>query len=386
MNKQQREKKYLNLPRYKKIYAVILDWVILAGLSLIILFGVVSPILNSQVFYQNLVSQKDENYTTIQEIGVESKLISISSDSGTNYTFDMMYKLYAAEHILLSYSYSPENLDDIGFTTDLIASSIAEASYSNDFLAYFYTDYITDKTASDNSPIIDTEDYKEYYKDNVLDIDSNDWWVADGDELPHLTDDYARYLTEYLILGISYSTITEVSDNFEIYFSELYTQAGSDLMKVPEYLNAYNNYTEAYDSISSIKNSWVAISTGFIFLLSYILYPLIHGNYQTLGYRIFHLGSADENQSFKYYHYILKVLGSLISAFFVIGLVGLLFSGSSFFGITLFTFSSITFTTGIFIGLSVLIDIGSLIGVLFTTSNKGLSNLLSGTQDYEIIY
>jgi len=386
MDKIQREKKYLTLPRYKKIYAVILDWLILAGLSLIVLFAMVNPILNSQVFYQDLVNQKDDNYSTIQEIGTESKLIAVSSDSDTNYTFDMMYKLYVSEHILLSYSYSPENLDEIGFTPDLIASSISKASYSSDFLAYFYTNFIADKTTSDNSPIIDAEDYKEYYKDNVLDIDSNDWWVTDGDELPHLKDDYARYLTEYLILGISYSTITEVSNNFEAYFSRLYTQAGSDLMKVPEYLNAYNNYTEVYNSITTIKNSWVAISTGFIFLLSYILYPLIHGNYQTLGYRIFHLGSADENQSFKYYHYILKVLGSLISAFFVVGIVGLIFSGSSFFGITLFAFNSITFTTGVFIGISILLDIASLMGVLFTTSNKGLSNLISGTQDYEIIY
>ena len=380
------ERKYLNFVPYKKIYATLLDWLILLILALGILFGLVAPILSAQTSYQELTKQKDDNYATVQNIGIESKLIAVDSSSHTNYTFDMMFKMYVAEHILLSYEYSPNNLSDVGFKTDLIDKSIPKASYNDDFLGYFYTNYLVDKKDENNLLIVASDNYKEYYCQNILKIDENDWWVKDGDNIPHLKDDYARYLTEYVLLGRSYSTIRNVYQNFEAYFSSLYSKAGSDLMKVPAYINAYNNYNDAYDKLNTIRTNWTNIVTGILFLLTYIVYPLVRGNYQTLGCQIFHLGYININHQFKYYHYLLRIAGSFITTFFILGLVGLIFVGSSYFGIVIFSLGSSAFTVGIGVGLSLIINLISFITTLFTRKGKDFGDLISGTQDYEIIY
>lgn len=386
IKKEKREKQYINLPRYKKLYAIVLDWIIFFVLSLAVLFGVVSPILNSQSNYQDLVALKDESYQDIQSISTDSKLISINEETDTNYTFDMMLTLYISEHILLSYSYSPENLDNVGFSTSDISSGISEADYSSDYLAYFFTTYMVGKTDEDGEKIIDVEDYKQFYLDEILQVEDTDWWVIDGNELPHLKDDYARYLTEYVILGITYSTISDVYEEFESYFSKMYSKAGTYLLEIPEYQEAYDNYNYAYGQISDIKTNWTSIICAVVFLLLYVIFPLFRGNYQTMGFALFHLGSGDIDGTFKYYNFALKTIASAIAVFFVIGIAGLIFVGSSFFGITLFSIGSSTFTTGIAEGISVLISVASVIGTLVSRDAKDFTNFISGTQDFEIIY
>jgi len=386
MENKNQKRTYLHFSPYKKIYANVLDWLITLALSLGFLFGLVAPVLNAQASYQELTKQKNDNYAAVQRIGIESKLIFVDPSSSTNYTFDMMFKMYAAEHILLSYKYSPDNLSSIGFKTSLIDESISEASYTNDFLGYFYTNYLVDKRDDNNNLIVASADYKEYYCQKILKIDENDWWVKDGDEIPHLKDNYARYLTEYILLGRSYSTIRDVYQKFETYFNSLYSQAGSDLMKIPSYIAAYNNYNAAYEQINSIRNIWVNTVVGILFLFIYVVYPLFRGNYQTLGYQLFHLGCADGNHQFKYYHYLLRVLGSIVNVFFVWGLVGLIFVGSSFFSIVIFSIGTSAFTIGIGVGLSLIVNIFSFITTLFTHSGKDFGDFISRTQDYEIIY
>lgn len=387
----------LLLSKASKIFYVnIFDAFLSLLCSVLLFFGVINPILNA-TGYQEEIVLKNKNAETALKIAEESKLLVYNEEKNAISTVESLYKVYIYQNIKMCYEeYSEiykEDLDNSGYSTKKeFFETVKINSYENDFLGYFYTNYIVDKVNDDGNKVVDyaLEESKEYFVNNVLDINNKgkEFFEFDGDynNLPRLKKDTCRYLFEYHVMNISYSTLRELDRNFFNYFKDKYIEAGNVLCSYDTYRIPLETYNNLYKIVEN--KTLIAEITGFFsgLIICYLVLPLSLKHSRTLGQLIFKMVRYDEEKKEEKSYILPQFIVSIIRVF-PINLLLIFFIGG---GVNLLNFHFLeigNFTLNILhlILLTFIIDIIWLIALFVSKPKRGFLSKMTHSNYYDVI-
>ena len=364
-----REKKYTFAEISKKIWTYFLDVAILLLTTLLLNIGG-AKILESTSSYKNKTAIVDEQISEIYQLEKDANLIDfISLDGKTKedpISRDDMIKKYIFRQVALSYindteeDFKKNNVEEFEYKYGV-------ASLENDYLAYFYVNYIP---AHQNQGLIEiNKDPMLYYINDVYRNFASDTNIfkIDGINYPVLRSHYGYSLYRYLILDEkNYQDGRNIYDNLATYFNKAMDNSLKLFKDYQAFINSYDVYIKNYSSLvdSSILLQFIVYSIAFVLIL--VILPICCRKNRTLGNLINRTELFDIHENkIKWYNILFKKMIDFISmywitlivSFFTIGMVGL---GKNIiqignFGIPLFAFiiiSMIVATASVVIGIS----------------------------------
>lgn len=390
MNKKLEENKYL-LPTNSKIFlSNLFDSLIVFVLMIVTFFGIIRPIYNTN--YQNEADVAlNENKNKIVEIGKESHLFYYNDKFNTISEVSSLYKYFVMQNIKYCYENYPEiykdDLDNVGYETKKdVFENYKTFDYSNVDLAYFMTTYLVDKK-DNNGQLILEDASKNYFIDAFLDINNSggEFYIFDGnyDVLPRLKVDVCRYLFQYHVMSVSYSTLRETNENFEKYYVNLYKKAGNFLLKINDYNEALTNYNNLYKTKNKNLISFILLSYLISVSLYSIIIPLFLKDKATLSDLVFKLRRLDFNKKPTNKSYFVNIFSLLIKQFYLILIICFIENGANLLS---FKFIEIgVFTISIFHigGLFIILTLISMIIKFSSKNHRSISERIFKVQYFE---
>ncbi len=364
----------------------------------IILFYVVArPILFYATPYLNDINLKEKSGNELTDILVESNLAEYDKKTNVLSTVDSLYSSFVYKNIKYCYeSYKDiykENLDEYGYETKLdFFNSVEEINYQNDNLGYFYTEYIIGKLDVNGDLIINIDDSNKYnyFIYEVLDIDEegNKFFEYDKNDLsiyPHLKLYVCRYLFQYHLMDVSYSTLRDTDNEFYNYFKDRYKEAGNYLLMYSDYEENLSLYNNLYDKTElNLLSTSILSYVGSLFIFSFII-PLCFKDKETLSLKLFKCKRLNKKDKATYLNYFLDGLKSFLYNFYTLLFSLFIFGGTNLLNIHFLEIGVFTFNSLHIILLSLIVNMISLLILLIKKNSQGLFSLITKTKYFENI-
>ena len=372
--------------------AKIVDCFILILFSFAIFLGICFPILQNSSYVQ-LIDNKDKASKQMLSELNDSKLAVYNEKTGVLSTDESMYKVFVLQQIKYCYETYPDvyktDLEDDGYLnyTEKLSDVFID-SYNINCLAYFYTNYIVDKLDHNGNRIVDfgSKSSKEFFIFDVIDCEGNGkefFTYNNKEDLPHFTKDICRYMFEYHIKNVSYSTLRSVDDSLFDFFIEKYKAAGDLLLKYKNYSEPFNEYNTCYNQINYINLLCVILCYFSSYLIFIVSIPLLNKKHQTIGFMIFKIVRLDKNRTINIKSTIIDSVFDFFTYFFVTFFVSLVFVGYTVFNFTFLTFGVLTLKLIHLCGISLILDIISIFIRILSSQKRGLGSRVSGTNIFE---
>ena len=330
MKKKDKNKEYTYLiaKRSRSFMAMALDSIIVCILTIVLFYAGANPILNANG-QNDLIALKDEESSKLMSILKDSHLAAYDDETGVLSTPESLYNVFVYQNIKYCYENYPEiykdDLDEYGYETKKeFFKDVNEISFDNDYLGYFYTNYIIDKKDLNNENILDInkDNANEYFVNEVLDLNKEEgskfFEINNNDYscYPRLNKDVCRYLFQYHLMNVSYSTLRDVDNAFYNYFLDRYVEAGNYLLEYEEYANALNNYNSYYDQIQSNLLTAVILTYTVIILIYYFIIPVFLPNKSSFAGFLLKIHRLTDDKKSKLYIYFLTGINSYLHNFF----------------------------------------------------------------------
>lgn len=375
------------IPKRSRIFiSNVLDALFVFLLTLICYFIGAYPILNS-IGQNSLVSEKNENAAEIVQILQDSHLALYDKSKNIISDVDTIYNIFVYQNIKYCYEEYPDiykkELDEYGYESKKESlSTISSSSFENDYLAYFYTSYILNVKNKNGEKLVDysSNTSKEYFINEVLDLDKTDGQnfyetTSSYDVYPRLKIDICRYLFQYNLMGVRYSTVIDTNNNFYNYFLKRYEEAGELLLKYDKYSEALSNYNVAYMQIEN-NELFSLLSCYFISIfLLFIVFPLFNENKTTLGMSLMKVCRVNIKNKTTKKIYFLNAINSILHNFFIILIAGLIIGGPNLLNYHFIFIGVFTINLLHFVLLSLIVNVISLLMFLGRKDKKGLFSL-----------
>ena len=259
----------------KKLFSFAIDLLVLFVLNIIFLYAATGPIIQNSNSFKTNLGKINESVTEIYNIQSEAKL-SIKKSDTEIISDNELIKEYLTAHVFLSYSFGEETFKQNNITFDNVD---AKATYDNDLLAYYYVNYKTEKEINISS--YGEETPKLYFINQIiLGGDAKDLYVLHEQELPSLKAEVAIDLYRYLKNEIKSSTYYATFSNF---FVDANHAALLELHNYPAFEEQYQIYYSAYSTITNIENLAGILTFVILFILVFVLPPILFGDGLTLG-------------------------------------------------------------------------------------------------------
>ena len=258
----------------------------------------------------------NETKQTMLDIGLESRLMHSDNNKSQVFSLTNSYKYYV--WTLLRYDY--ENSDyDLDTDIDNFKSKQPEMDlfpaingYDDDFFGYFYISYIADKNLVDyqgKTPI-------EYFKYEILDIDSGKFFVDNGvDSYPHLIPKVRTALFNYVVMGSNVSSLKKIDSEFFAFFSNTFEEAGNVLLKYTPYKEAYDSYNKSFDTIYKFDKLSIYLSFVIPLLIVSIIIPLLNKHHQNASQLILKRVDLSNEQKVNIRSYVTRMFYDLFRNF-----------------------------------------------------------------------
>ncbi len=285
------ERKYLPSSLGRVLFAHLIDFLFILISSILIVFLIIYPISQTGPYGEkSKLLEVDRN--AVIEILEASKLTEYNEETKVLANENGIYRSFVLKQIKYSYEMDIEIktlLDEWGYASHMEnGQEIPLDSYENNYLGYFYTEYIIGKKDKENQLVVNytKEESFSYFQKEVLKIGEKNYFISnplDEKELPHLEKQTCLYLFQYFLTNTTFSTLRNFESEFFLFFHEAYQNAGNLLLKYSDYEIAYSNYGESYNYIQIYKiNSNIAafLLTTLVFL---IIIPLTNRQQKTLG-------------------------------------------------------------------------------------------------------
>ena len=390
MNKKLEENKYL-LPSNSRIFlANLFDSLVIFVMTVVAFFGIIRPIYFSK-YQEKADIVLNENKNEILKIGQESHLFYYNDKFNTISDVSSLYKYFVLQNIKYCYENYPniykEDLDNVGYETKKeIFKNYKSFDYSNVDLAYFITNYLTDKKDNSGQLILENNS-KNYFIDSFLDINSkgSEFYIFDGDydDLPRLKVDVCRYLFQYHVMNISYSTLRETDASFEKYYVNLYKEAGNLLMKINEYSAALTTYNDLYKTKNKNLISFILLSYLISLSLYMVIIPLFLKDKQTLSDLVFKMKRLDFNKKQTDKSYFVNIFSSFIKQFYLILIICFIENGANLMSFTFIEFGAFTISIFHIGGLFIILSLISMIIKFSSKNHRSISERLFKVQYFE---
>lgn len=376
----------------KILYSKLLDAIIFIALFFVIYYSASYQILKA-TSYKNDLTLKENYATEVINIGVESKLYEYDEETKVISTVESVYTQFIYRNIKLCYEKYPEiykeDLETYGYDDETFKNIDIE-TYENGHLSQFYLNFIIDKVDKHNNKIVNyTEENKyEYYVLNVLKVKDEgseffDYVENDYETLPRLKKDICRYLFQYNVKNISYSTLRTVDSNFYNFFVSIYQEAGDLLMKYDSYNNAFNNYEYYYELVNKELLNTVLITFLISFIILYIVVPQIFKNNMTLGRFFLKIVKLSNEKEYKIKGFFIETLFNLIKCFCLFAFFTLVAGGLNLVNFKFLTIGIVTISSLHVSLLAIIYSFISFIFLLARKTNDGLSEMAAGLYYYE---
>ncbi|MDY4937443.1 MAG: hypothetical protein SO087_04535 [Candidatus Onthovivens sp.] len=385
----------LKASKKRILFSNLLESIFLFLSSLILVFAVGMPIVNNNSTYQNALTNNVTYKDNMLEIGTSSKLFFYNEEFNNISTLDSIYYVYVIQNIKMCYEeygdIYKEELDNYGYSTKKdFMDNFLIASYETDFLGYFYTSFILNKVDTNDELLVNyntSYNGKFYYVNNVLKIneEGKEFFTFDNnyDKLPRLNVDICRYLFQYHVMDVSYSTLREVDASFYNYFKEIYSNAGDLLLKYKDYQINFNLYNETYEVIHSYK----MYAGVFSFLISFVIFecifPIFNKNKVNPSNLILSLARLNNYKDNSLKIILVNMICSLFKYFYISMFILLILGGINTLNFTLIEVGVFTISTYHLSVLSLFLGVISILTLTINKNNKGLSSLISKSIYFE---
>ena len=316
----------------KKMLTFFLDYLFLAILGVVLTIVVATPILKSTNVYKNSYNEMEVTSVECYKIQCDAKL-SIKKDETSIFNESELFDEYVNSHILLSYSYNTDQYNNASIFIDDISK---KASFDNDYIGYYYSQFKLDKS-------IKAQDYngktgKEYFISLIKNGNGNNFFEYHENELPSIKAEVGIDLYNYKNGAKSSSYYS----SFKEFFLDMNRKALIELAEYEPYKVQYDKYINAYERICKAQNRTLIIVYSSLIVAMLVLPKVISGNGLTLGALITKTRTRyDKN---KILSLVVDNVLTYIIMFSAVGFIGLISFGIAtlsvklFYNITLLTF------------------------------------------------
>ncbi len=292
---QYRNEGYLSSAR--RIYSSLLDALLMVVVSFCLLLTS-NAIVGNIPAYSNQIEQINSLRIDMYKIQEETKLFEFKTKENGEKDYDNLisqndvFKKYVLSNVLYSYDLNKEEWDAKYVKENdnpyVIKEqySIENASYSNDYLAYFFVNYAKENNENNNLLSLSTgETYISHYKTLLKNYSKGaEWEYYEGeDSLPSLKMDYAYTLYRYVIFQEGGQSGLNTYNFLISQYQGLFEYAENILFNSSRYQNVYQQYKEHYASCSRIVSLFSFISYIVTFILCYLLPTLLFKEGQSVG-------------------------------------------------------------------------------------------------------
>lgn len=263
----------------KKFASTLLDTIFILLISLLLNFVSVSIFKNSSAYKyseDNINLKVDE----INSLFLKANLASFDEENNKLISGNDLFTIYLKENIALSFDiYSEElstkevEIDDINENLE----NVSLASYENDYLAYFYVNYL---------PSIGEPNFGKEYFINYLKSQQNSQEIYDfSKDFPNFKFDIAFNIYSYLFNEKSSEAINDYNLVKKIY-GNVIGKSYEIITNLKDYKKLYSSYNDSYSYLVNIINAILCLTYLISFLIVYLVTTLFFKNGQTLGKKL----------------------------------------------------------------------------------------------------
>ncbi len=345
----------------KKMLTFFLDYLFLVILGVLLTILIATPILKTTNVYNNSYNEMEVTSVECYKIQCEAKL-SIKKDEKSILNESELFDEYVNSHILLSYSYHVDQFNEASIQID---DTSKKASFDNDYLGYYYSQYKLDKN-------IEIEDYNgqtgiNYFISLIKDGNCDSFFEYHENDLPSIKAEIGIDLFKYKNGAKSSSYYSSFKD----FFINLNRKGLIELTEYAPYKEQYDQYINAYERICKAQSKTLLIVYSSLYIAMLLLPSVISGNGVTLGALITKTRTRYEKN--KIASVIVDNVLTYILMFTSIGFTGLFSFGIASLSIKLFY--NVTILT--FVLAALIILIADFIITSFVPKNVTLVELAS---------
>lgn len=286
----------------KRIFASLIDGLILVLISICLLFAS-NAIIQNIPSYQKKIHDIDQYRINMYEICEEAKLYEYKVDNNgiKNYETPIeqedLFIRYAISNIMYTCDLNKTEWDNKFIAKEdnpyeyKDKYNVTSASFSNDYLATFYTTYAKKYNENNNILTLASGDsyvsnYKKVLKNHSLGAEWN-YYEGDDSLLPSLKLDYAHTLLMYIINNDGGDEGLKSYNYLASQYKEVFNEAATLLFKSDRYQTSYKPYMKLYRECAIA----IDVSSIFIYIITFILgivLPIIFiKNGRTVGLKLF---------------------------------------------------------------------------------------------------
>lgn len=361
------EKEEIHFPKTStRILAQLADFAITLLVSIILSTMAVQPMLGFIGYYQSAVNYQGE----LLDIAIDSHLIqykgvTYDSTSAADYTSATALTLDES-YVLFRDAY----LDP--------AKVINDKGTYNDNILYYYVTYSENTIAWLNQNILKLPATIDGANTNVFfEYDS-----GSADPLNSLSTLKAskKVLLAQFVSGEVNDASSTANNDFIAYYKTLLTNAQEDLSKSEPYASILPLYQEAYSKTAWTSTISAFITFGVVFLVFYLLIPLLSKEKKTIGKRVMKLATINEDGSkIKWHQILFRALILMVTLSF--GVVITPFFTWSFYSLSLpfISFGDFSLTLGTLYIFSGIFIVGTYVCMIATKKHQALHDLICKT-------
>lgn len=321
----------------RKVMSYFLDALILLLITVAINFASIA-VLETTPDYQNkrevVSSTIDEIYTLEEEIRFIDRRDLNNQEVSSPISQNEMFQKWLVRHLIHSYNQGDKTVFDSISEIKDYELEYGEASLNNDYLAYFYVEFLPNHKGQGMNDISLSGD--EFFKNNILNVKltNHDIFYFDDSGFYTMNQNYAKDIYEYIYLNENDDNAYNALKALNTFFLDTLENTATIYQNYIPFKELFNQYQINYQSLIS-----ASVLTEFIlYCISSVLYllivPLCLKN-RTLSNLILRILPYDLDEKkikphtniFKFIVWFCELFWiSLIVSFFTIGMDGMTYT------------------------------------------------------------
>ena len=262
---------------------------------------------------------------------------------------------------------------------------VKDGCVEDDNVGKFYTKFAPTRVDENDLPLVSysKEEALSIYYHQILHLEDPNkggkfFNYIDDTSFPHLKDDVRKLLFDYVVCQLPSEKATLLDKEFFDYFYVFFNDAANLLIKDKEYSAAYASFSACHERLLRFDylSTYVSYLIGIVVIG--LIVPLFLKNGRSFSNLLTKTYYVNEDDEFTPTNYLLRFLAYILKSYWLIFPLGMI---SSMYVVTtnIFVIGGFGINNLLFIGISVIISIFSILTSLLTKEHRNFDALLSLT-------
>lgn len=262
---------------------------------------------------------------------------------------------------------------------EYIPKSTLTLNIDNDYLAYFYVNFIPENP-NKGLPEINIKPI-DYFNENILKNINENYFSLDENEYYYLNFDYAKDLYSYLFIDKSNQNGETVYNALNDFFNETINDSLTSFMNYFPFKEKYEEYRMNYQKLVGVSVGTNVISYAISFVVLLVVVPIIdRKNHRTLGNLSAKIAPFDyEDKKLSLPKVLLKNLLFFVDTYWINLIVSFFTIGNAGNNFVLFNIGSFEFINFYLMLISMVILLANIVTGIANKDKRLLDELMSGT-------